>query len=180
VTSSPSGDSNKGSCDDIIGRSLMLANDAIQDSPQSGSSNLLQLVQEVFEPCTLQQSDKTTVTQNLVSTAVSTSSHKSSSELCEEAEHQLDSSESHDLSDNGDSPSDVVTPLKIPFIDWTQIRRKNVTPSSYPSNPTPINIELELNNEKAARSNKRKNSNPASEVSNVYAQMNHRLSFVIW
>ena len=155
----------------------MLANNAIQDSPQSGSSNLLQLVQEVFEPCTLQQSvDKTTVTQNPVSTAVSTSSHKSSSELCEEAEHQLDSSESHDLSDNGDSPSHLVTPLKIPFIDWTQIRRKNVTPSSYPSNPTPINIELELNNEKTARSNKRKNSNPASEVSNVYAQ----LSFVIW
>jgi len=149
----------------------MLANDAIQDSPQSESSNLFQLVQEVFEPCALQQSDNTTVTQNSASTV----SSKLPSELCEEAEHQLASSGSHDLSDNGDSPSDVVTPLKIPLIDWTQIRRKNVTPSSYPSTPTPINIGLELDNDKNGRNNKRKKSNPTSEVSSAY-----RLSFVIW
>lgn len=159
--------SNKGSCDDIIGQSLMLANSTVQDSPQS-SSSLYQLVQEVFKPCTSQQSDKTAITCTTASDGNSCSGNQPI-ELCEETTHQVDSSGSHDLSDAGDSPSDVITPLKIPFIDWTQIRRKNVTPSSFPSTPTPINVEMQLDTNKNALGNKRKNSNPTSEV--ICAQM---------
>ena len=32
-------------------------------------------------------------------------------------------------------------PSKMSFIDWTEIKRKNVTPSDYPNTPTPVYIE---------------------------------------
>ena len=141
--------------DDIIGQSLMLAHNAVHSSPN-------QLLASHDPPC--QESPE----QLPVCIPVDNHSHD------QQMDCGVTCSVSHDATNKTCGTSGVTKstttitskiPSKITFIDWTEIKRKNVTPLYYPSTPTPINVILNQDDAIPAPSSKKKKINTKSTVS---------------
>lgn len=178
-------------CDDIIGQSLMLAHNAVHSSPG------LQLMSHV--PCQGSQDMQSPVCKPFDDHhTISHDQYNKSHDQNGSHDQQMDSYEpvcqsftvSHDSSNKPCGTLEVVKstattittaatitttaattsiPSKITFIDWTEVKRKHVASSHYPSTPTPLNIKLDQDSVVPALSSKKKRSNNNPTVSmNIY------------
>ena len=153
-------DNNK-CCDDIIGQSLLLAHDAIHSSPD-------QLPESHDPPRQVPQpkDDKRPPMRQ------PTNNHCTRSRDQQESHDQ---DRLHDLHKSHDQQMDYNTesntmpkvnlPSKITFIDWTQRKRKNVTPLHYPNSPIPVDVKLSQDETISAPSSKKKKNNTNQTVS---------------
>jgi len=159
-------------CCDIIGQSLMLAHNAVHsshDQPHCVHSShdqpsILQI------PCQESQ-DKQLPAQKPLNDhyAGSHDQHGShdlqTNSVCQTSiKSHNDNCKTPDTLGVANSTTATVTsnvPSKITFIDWTEMKRKNVTPPDYPSTPTPINVKLDQDGViPSSNKKKKKSTNP--------------------
>ena len=158
-------------CDDIIGQSLTLAHNAVRSPPeqlltshilcQGSLDGPMPICNPVDDVCTRSCDPHGSCDQQYGSH----DQHKS-----------LDSSDVNKTSGTPEAakPNPPITtvatsiPSKMSFIDWTEIKRKNVTPSDYPNTPTPVYIESGQDRRDPVMKIKKKKINTNPTVS-VYA-----------
>ena len=173
--------------DDIIGQSLMLAHNAVQSSPEQlltshvHCQGLLDGPPPVCDPvddvCIKSCDQHGLCDQNgSCDQKGLCDQHRSHDQLMNSCEVIcLDSNDvanticsTHEVT----KPSSTATvatvatnmPSKMSFIDWTKIKRKNVTPADYPSTPTPVYVTLDQGSRNpvvnpVVSSNKKKRTN---------------------
>ena len=137
--------------DDIIGQSLMLAHNAVQSSPEQPlTSHIhchgpLPVCDAVDDVCIRSCDQRGSCDQHR-----SHDQPMNSSEVIrldsKDVANTTCSSSTHKVAKPPPAAAvaTVTTnmPTKMSFIDWTEIKRKNVTPSDYPSTPTPIYVTV--------------------------------------
>lgn len=149
-------------CDDIIGQSLMLAHNAIHSLSEQPSmlDSPCQRSQDKQSPVQTQYDDHSTRSHDL----------HGSHDQHEPHDHQMNSHELH-VASNAETcnTAGVVTntniPSKMTFIDWTEIRRKDVTPTYYPKTPIPINVQLDQDRADTVLNSKKKKMDTNPTVS---------------
>ena len=136
--------------DDIIGQSLMLAHNSSPDQPLVSHDPPCQGSHEQPD-CTRSHDQWGSHDQH-----IQLGSHD------QQMDWEIACPESHDRITNS-----IVSaiPSKITFIDWTEMKRKHVTPSYYSPTPTPINMRLDQNDTIPTSRSKKKKNNANTTVS---------------
>lgn len=163
--------------DDIIGQSLMLACNSVDASPEQPPIS--------HDPCHQSQDEWLPLGNHR---ARSCDQHESHDQY---GSHDQQISESHNANKprpgavNSTTKTTVTTnkiPSKITFIDWTEIKRKHVTPSDYPSTPTPINVKLDQDVSITAVESKKKKTttNPTVSMHDNYVYDNYCMVIILF
>ena len=147
-------------CDDIIGQSLMLAHNAVHSSPD-------QPLESRDPPCQ-RSHEQPPVCKPIDDHCARSHDQQGSHDQHGSHEQQMNCPESYDGTNKTSCDTLTITsniPSKITFIDWTEMKRKHVTSSHYPSTPIPTNLTLDQDVTIRAPSSKKKKINTDPTVS---------------
>ena len=159
-------DNNK-CCDDIIGQSLMLAHDAIHSSPDQLPTSH-DPPRQVLLP---KDGKRPPMRQPTNDHCTRSRDQHGSHDLHRSHDQQglRDLHKSHDQQMDYNIGSNTMPKVNLPsnitFIDWTQMKRKNVTPLHYPSSPIPVDVKVSQDETITAPSSKKKKNNTNETVS---------------
>ena len=145
--------------DDIIGQSLMLAHNAVHSSPDQplASHDPSHQGSHKQPDCTRSHNQRGSHDQ-----------HNQLGSHDQQMDWEIGCPESHDAYDGVTKSTASIIPSKITFIDWTEMKRKHVTPSYYSSTPTPINVRLDQDDTISAPHSKKKKKSDTNPTVSIH------------